>query len=174
MIFVRCKHFSCRDCIRDFCGRCETIRAVVRREPKRKKASIARSLSSKSLVPRKGLEPPRSYPLVPETSASTNSATWAQVRRARILEEIPLMSRKKLSKVRRADPFLERALARYEFPLPSREYVSQILADEGRPLAFVELTELLDIDASEREMFQRRLGAMEREGQLMRNREGAD
>ena len=29
------------------------------------------------LVPRKGLEPPRCYSLVPETSASTNSATWA-------------------------------------------------------------------------------------------------
>jgi ribonuclease R len=28
-------------------------------------------------VPRKGLEPPRCYSLVPETSASTNSATWA-------------------------------------------------------------------------------------------------
>jgi hypothetical protein len=31
----------------------------------------------KLLVPGRGLEPPRSYPLVPETSASTNSATRA-------------------------------------------------------------------------------------------------
>ena len=83
------------------------------------------------------------------------------------------MSRKKLSKIRRADPFFERESARYDFPLPSREYVSQMLADEGRPLSFIELTELLDIAGSEREMFQRRLGAMEREGQLMRNRKGA-
>ena len=59
------------------------------------------------------------------------------------------MSRKKLSKVRRADPFFERESTRYEFPLPSREYVSQILADEGRPLSFIELTELLDIAGSE-------------------------
>jgi hypothetical protein len=29
------------------------------------------------LVPRKGLEPSRLAALVPETSASTNSATWA-------------------------------------------------------------------------------------------------
>ena len=83
------------------------------------------------------------------------------------------MSRKRLSKTRRADPFFEREIARYEFPLPSREYVSQILADEGRPLEFEELSRLLDISSGERELFQRRLSAMEREGQLMRNRKGA-
>ncbi len=32
----------------------------------------------KRLVPRRGLEPPRIASLVPETSASTNSATWAR------------------------------------------------------------------------------------------------
>ena len=32
------------------------------------------------LVPRRGLEPPRISPLVPETSASTSSATWASAR----------------------------------------------------------------------------------------------
>ncbi|UCV05858.1 ribonuclease R [Dechloromonas denitrificans] len=83
------------------------------------------------------------------------------------------MSIKKMSKVRRADPFFDRESVRYEYPLPSREYISQVLTDQGRPLGFAELTELLDIAESEREMFQRRLGAMEREGQLLRNRKGS-
>jgi ribonuclease R len=83
------------------------------------------------------------------------------------------MSRKKLSKIRRADPFFERESERYEFPLPSREYITQILTDEGRPVSFVELLQLLDIVESERDMFQRRLGAMQREGQVLRNRKEA-
>src|ERR1700730_18312224 len=36
-----------------------------------------------AVVPRRGLEPPRIAPLVPETSASTSSATWAGGRLAR-------------------------------------------------------------------------------------------
>ena len=80
------------------------------------------------------------------------------------------MSTKKLSKIRRSDPFFERESARYDFPLPSREYVTQVLTEEARPLSFDELAGLLDIADSEREMFQRRLGAMEREGQVLRNR----
>jgi ribonuclease R len=83
------------------------------------------------------------------------------------------MSRKKPSAIRRADPFYEREAARYDLPLPSREYIAQVLADAGRPVSFDELTGLLDIAATEQEMFQRRLGAMEREGQLLRNRKGA-
>ncbi len=83
------------------------------------------------------------------------------------------MSSKKLSKIRRNDPFFERESARYDMPLPSREYVTQTLEAEARPLGFDELVELLDVSRAEREMFQRRLGAMEREGQLLRNRKNA-
>ena len=83
------------------------------------------------------------------------------------------MSIKKLSKIRRRDPFLEREQARYDFPLPSREYVAQVLEQEGRPVPLEELITLLDILPEEQGAFERRLGAMEREGQLMRNRKGA-
>ena len=81
--------------------------------------------------------------------------------------------KKKLSKVRRADPFFDRETAQYEFPLPSREYVSQTLEAQGKPVDFEELCALLDITEHEEEMFRRRLNAMEREATIMRNRKGA-
>ena len=83
------------------------------------------------------------------------------------------MSIKKLSKTRKNDPHFEREAAQYERPLPSREYVLQIVEEQGKPVSFEELCVLLDIHKSEYEMFQRRLAAMEREAQLMRNRKGA-
>ncbi len=74
------------------------------------------------------------------------------------------------SRTRRADPWLEREKGKYEHPLPSREYTLEIFADQGVPLAFEEICRLLDIEAHEEEGFQRRLGAMARDGQLMQDR----
>ena len=83
------------------------------------------------------------------------------------------MSIKKLSKIRKNDPFFKREAANYEQPLPSREYILQILEKHGKPISFEPLCLLLDIQASEIPLFQRRLGAMEREAQIMRNRKSA-
>jgi ribonuclease R len=83
------------------------------------------------------------------------------------------MSIKKLSKVRRADPHFEREVKKYEFPLPSREYILLTLEAEGKPVSFENLCELLDIKKPEFDMFRRRLAAMEREGELLQNRKGA-
>ncbi len=74
--------------------------------------------------------------------------------------------------MRRADPQFEREMAKYEHPLPSREYILQTLAAQGAPLEFERLAGLLDIQTFELEPFQRRLGAMAREAQLMQNRRG--
>ena len=79
---------------------------------------------------------------------------------------------RKLSKIRRADPQFEREKAKYEQPLPSREYILQTLVAQGAPLEIGRLVELLDIQPFELEPFQRRLGAMAREAQLMQNRRG--
>ena len=78
-----------------------------------------------------------------------------------------------VSAIRRADPFYGREKQKYGLPLPSREYVEQILAHEGVPMRFDELCQALDIAAAEREFFLRRLHAMLREGQVMQNRRDA-
>lgn len=78
----------------------------------------------------------------------------------------------KPSKTRKRDPHYEREAAKYEHPLPSREYVLDTLQAKGVPLAFEELAGLLDIGPDEFDAFSRRLGAMGRDGQIMQNRRG--
>ncbi len=78
----------------------------------------------------------------------------------------------KLSKIRVADPHLARERAKYDHPLPSREYVLDVVAEQGVPVTFERVCELMDVSVEERETFQRRMGAMARDGQLMQNRRG--
>ncbi len=78
-----------------------------------------------------------------------------------------------IKKHRTNDPHASREAAQYETPLPSRELVLQVLADQGVPLSIEQIYTLLDIGQDERDNFNKRLNAMEREGQIMRNRKGA-
>ncbi|MGH8751803.1 MAG: ribonuclease R, partial [Burkholderiales bacterium] len=57
--------------------------------------------------------------------------------------------------------------------MPSREFILQILAAEGVPLSLEKLMDVFEIGAGESALFQRRLRAMEQDGQIMRNRKGA-
>ncbi|MDR1461900.1 MAG: ribonuclease R [Azoarcus sp.] len=75
--------------------------------------------------------------------------------------------------MRRADPFFEREMQKYALPLPSREYIEQILSRAGVPMQFDTLANALDISSDEYGVFERRLRAMLRDGQLLRNRRDA-
>ncbi len=75
---------------------------------------------------------------------------------------------------RKNDPFAEREAEKYEQPVPSREYISELLATNNYPLTQKKIAEHFALnDESELEGLRRRLRAMERDGQLIRNRTGA-
>jgi ribonuclease R len=82
------------------------------------------------------------------------------------------LSIKKKPKLRNLDPHLEREKERYGHAVPSREFMLQILKEQGIPMNEKALQSLLDITEEENEIFGRRVSAMLREGQLMRNRKG--
>ncbi|MFC3814043.1 ribonuclease R [Lysobacter sp. GCM10012299] len=71
------------------------------------------------------------------------------------------------------DPYAEREAARYAEPIASREVILQMLADGDGPMPAEELAERLGLTAPERfDALGKRLGAMVRDGQLLRNRMG--
>ncbi|MCI0506921.1 MAG: ribonuclease R [Gammaproteobacteria bacterium] len=71
----------------------------------------------------------------------------------------------------KADEFADREARKYVRPIASREYIMEILAEKGEPLTWQELAGILDFrEEQDIDALQRRLRAMERDGQVIRNR----
>jgi ribonuclease R len=83
-----------------------------------------------------------------------------------------------MSKLRKfnnkSDPFAEREAEKYKNPIPSREFILDYLAQRGRPATLEQLLDELELKApDEQEALRRRLIAMMRDGQLLKNRKNA-
>ena len=71
------------------------------------------------------------------------------------------------------DPHAEREASKYDHPIPSREYILDFLQDKDSPISYEKLRQALQLDSSEEEDgLRRRLRAMLRDGQLLKNRRG--
>ncbi|MCU7932936.1 MAG: ribonuclease R [Candidatus Thiodiazotropha sp. (ex Codakia rugifera)] len=69
------------------------------------------------------------------------------------------------------DPHQAREARKYQNPIPSREYIMETLESEGVPMDMQALAKRLDLSSEEQlEALRRRLRAMERDGQLVCNR----
>ncbi|MGR8935640.1 MAG: ribonuclease R [Gammaproteobacteria bacterium] len=70
-----------------------------------------------------------------------------------------------------SDPYAQREAEKYAKPIPSRELILQLLEQMGRPLKRKQIERHLQLDDEEQlEALRRRLRAMERDGQLIVNR----
>lgn len=75
---------------------------------------------------------------------------------------------------KKKDPFADREAEKYPNPIPSREYILEYLAEIGRPATYEQIQKDLNLRSEEQaEALRRRLIAMSRDGQLLRNRKGA-
>lgn len=73
-----------------------------------------------------------------------------------------------------ADPHAAREAARYENPIPSREVILDLLTEAEQPLDHSRIAESLNLkDPQQVDALQKRLRAMERDGQVLVNRRGA-
>jgi len=72
-----------------------------------------------------------------------------------------------------ADPFHDREAQKYAQPIPSREFILEHLAQHGQPASFEQIAAALGLSGEDDlEALRRRLRAMERDGQLIVNRQG--
>ncbi|MFP4280502.1 MAG: ribonuclease R [Halochromatium sp.] len=82
--------------------------------------------------------------------------------------------RKKAQSARDLDPHRQREAKKYDNPIPSREFILETLTEHAAPADFDEVASLLGLSSDEdRVALERRLGAMVRDGQLLRNRREA-
>lgn len=80
------------------------------------------------------------------------------------------MVRKKKKKL--VDPYAKREASKYDSPIASRELILEILEKGEGPMSLGDLHEALQVDSEKVvDAMARRLGAMERDGQLIRNRQ---
>ncbi|VAW83677.1 3'-to-5' exoribonuclease RNase R [hydrothermal vent metagenome] len=70
------------------------------------------------------------------------------------------------------DPYAERELEKYDNPLPSREYIMQVMADAGSLMTLKQLAAYFELDDDDDDFTALgfRMRAMERDGQVIRNR----
>nr|WP_136252695.1 ribonuclease R [Ningiella ruwaisensis] len=69
------------------------------------------------------------------------------------------------------DPHFAREQEKYDNPVASREYLLSILKEKGHPLSFLDICHIVNAEDEESRIgIQRRLRAMEREGQIAFNR----
>ena len=71
---------------------------------------------------------------------------------------------------RRVDPQLARESELYENPIPSRELILQVMEEHGVPVKKLDLIKILEIQDDEIIFFEKRIRAMERQGQILINR----
>ncbi|PRY63559.1 RNAse R [Vreelandella songnenensis] len=72
------------------------------------------------------------------------------------------------------DPHAEREAHKYDNPAPSREYLLAALESYGKPITHENMSRMLGLeDEDHHEAIRRRLAAMERDGQVLRDRRGA-
>jgi ribonuclease R len=82
--------------------------------------------------------------------------------------------RKSAQSAKALDPHRQREAKKYDNPIPSREFILETLTQHAAPMAFQEVADALGLhEDQDRVALDRRLGAMVRDGQLVRNRRDA-
>ncbi len=83
------------------------------------------------------------------------------------------MNKKRKKPVHKKDPYYQREAQKYENPIPSREYILEVIEHFGQPMSEAALLNALKIKKpTQKEALGFRLKAMLRDGQMMQDRRG--